>query len=56
MSRRQPATLADQSFRAVLADLAELDAEIDAARRRQEDASALVARLRAASRLAPPLP
>jgi hypothetical protein len=49
MSRRHPTTLADRSFRAVLADLAELDAEMEAARRRQEEAVALTARLRTAS-------
>ena len=49
MSRRQPTTLADQSLRAVLADLADLDAEIEAARRHREQTVALAARLRAAS-------
>jgi hypothetical protein len=47
MSRRQPTTLQERSFRAVLADLADLDAEIDAARRREETL-ALVAPGRAA--------
>jgi hypothetical protein len=46
MSRRQPTTLADQTFRSVLADLADLDAEIEAARRRQEEAAVRAARLR----------
>jgi hypothetical protein len=46
MSRRQPTTLADQTFRAVLADLADLDAEIEAARRRQEEAVAQAASVR----------
>jgi hypothetical protein len=49
MSRRQPTTLADCSFRAILADLADLDAEIDAARRGHKAAVALAARLAAAS-------
>lgn len=43
MSRRHPTTLSDQTFRAVLADLADLDAEIEASRRRQRETVALTA-------------
>jgi hypothetical protein len=46
MSRRQPTTLAAQTFRAVLADLADLDAEIEAARRSREAVVARAARRR----------
>jgi hypothetical protein len=49
MSRRHPRTLADRTFRTVLADLADLDAEIEAARRRQQDVVVLAIRLRPAS-------
>jgi hypothetical protein len=49
MSRRNPTTLPDRSFRSVLADLADLDAEIEAARRREEAVVATAPRIRTAS-------